>query len=77
MDPIQPIEPHPPWISPLAPAQRQSDRSKPGQRERRRTPRSADSEPRSGRKPPGEEHGPGEHGSGEDGSEGRHIDVRA
>ncbi|MGH2855408.1 MAG: hypothetical protein ACRDLF_14585 [Solirubrobacteraceae bacterium] len=70
MDPIQPIERRSPWISELAPAEKQSGRSKTGRRERRKTPRGAD-----GAKPPGasprERDDPDEDGTGS-----RGIDVR-
>ena len=76
MDPIQPIEPRSPWISELAPAQAQRDRSETVQRERRKASAGGERKPGPRRKPPGEERGQ-ERGPDEDGPEGRHIDVRA
>ncbi len=68
MDRIDPIEPRPTWIPPIAPAR--SDRVS---RERRERSRQERREPGSGRSTPGEDARRPDDG----GCEGRHVDVRA
>jgi hypothetical protein len=67
MDRIDPIEPRPSWVPPIAPARPERisrERREQALRERR--------EPGSRRRAPGEDARPDD-----DGPEGRHVDIRA
>jgi hypothetical protein len=68
MDPIEPIEPHPRWIPPLAPP-----RARRSERERRERDRDQHETPRPRREPPTAKPRSGDDRNGE----GGHIDVRA
>jgi hypothetical protein len=74
MDRIPPIEPTPPWVTPIAPARPERDHQAEIERRKRRE-RPRDDRPRPG----SERRADGEEGRGSDdgGSEGRHVDVRA